>query len=61
LVLTVIDTGLGMQAQVGYGSGLASIRARLALLYREHASLSLKAASPRGVVATIKLLMDGLG
>jgi signal transduction histidine kinase len=57
LVLTVIDTGLGMQAQVGYGSGLANIRARLALLYRERASLSLEAASPRGVAAKIKLPM----
>ena len=61
LVLTVIDTGLGMQAQVGYGSGLANIRARLALLYKERASLSLKAASPRGVVAAIKLPVDGPG
>ena len=58
LVLTVIDTGLGMRAQVGYGSGLANIRARLALLYRERASFSLEAASPRGVAATIKLPMD---
>ena len=58
LVLTVIDTGLGMQAQVGYGSGLANIRARLALLYRERASLSLEAASPRGVAAKIRLPMD---
>ena len=58
LVLTVIDTGLGMQAQVGYGSGLANIRARLALLYRERASFSLEPASPRGVAAIIKLPMD---
>lgn len=58
LFLTVIDSGLGMQAQAGYGSGLANVRARLALLYRERASLFLESASPRGVVATIQIPLD---
>ncbi len=58
LTLKVIDSGLGMQAQVGYGSGLANVRARLALLYNGRASLSLEPASPHGVVATIQIPLD---
>ncbi|HVO49072.1 MAG TPA: histidine kinase [Steroidobacteraceae bacterium] len=60
LILTVIDDGLGMQAQSGYGSGLASIRARLALHYKERASLSLESATPCGVMATIKIPLDAM-
>jgi Histidine kinase len=58
LTLKVVDSGQGMQAQLGYGSGLANIRTRLELLYRERASLSLEPRSPRGVAATIKLPVD---
>lgn len=55
LVLRVADSGVGMRVAAGTGSGLANIRARLALQYSQRASFSLEAASPRGVVATIKI------
>jgi len=55
LVLTVADTGRGFSAESGSGVGLANIRARLAALYGERATLRLQANSPRGVVATITL------
>jgi LytS/YehU family sensor histidine kinase len=58
LALKVTDSGLGMQAQVGYGSGLANIRARLRLIYKGRASFSLDPVSPRGVVATIRIPLD---
>jgi LytS/YehU family sensor histidine kinase len=58
LILSVIDSGVGMRVAEGSGSGLANIRARLALQYRQHASFSLEAASPHGVVATIKIPLD---
>jgi len=55
LVLTVADTGRGLSAESGSGVGLANIRARLAALYGERATLRLQTNSPRGVVATITL------
>ncbi|HET9389063.1 MAG TPA: histidine kinase [Steroidobacteraceae bacterium] len=58
LTLRVIDSGLGMKAQAGSGSGLANVRARLALRYGGRASLSLESASPRGVAATIRIPLD---
>jgi signal transduction histidine kinase len=58
LTLKVVDSGLGMQAQVGYGSGLANIRARLELAYKGRASFSLEPLSPRGVVATIRIPLE---
>jgi hypothetical protein len=58
LILRVIDDGRGLQAQVGYGSGLANVNARLALIYRDRASFSLEPGRPRGVIASIKIPMD---
>lgn len=58
LILKVIDSGLGMQAHAGGGFGLANVRTRLALRYKERASLSLESASPHGVVATLKIPLD---
>jgi sensor histidine kinase YesM len=55
LRLTVADNGRGFTATSGSGVGLANIRARLAALYGERASLRLEANSPRGVVATVAL------
>jgi sensor histidine kinase YesM len=55
LALTVADTGRGLSAASGSGVGLANIRARLATLYGERASLRLEGNSPRGVVAIITL------
>jgi LytS/YehU family sensor histidine kinase len=55
LQVQVSDDGCGFQASSGSGTGLANIRARLALLYGDAARLSLAANTPRGVVATITL------
>ena len=55
LALTVADTGLGFgkAATAGTGTGLANIRERLALLYGQHAQLTLTENQPSGTVATI--------
>ena len=55
LTLSVADTGRGFVAESGTGVGLANIRARLAALYGNRASLKLEGNAPRGVVATIVL------
>ena len=55
LVLRVADSGRGMQSQHGQGSGLANARLRLMMRYGDEASLSLTAAEPRGVVATVRI------
>ena len=55
LALTVADTGRGLAEGSGSGVGLANIRARLATLYGERATLRLEGNSPRGVVAVITL------
>jgi hypothetical protein len=57
LTLRVADTGAGMRAEQGHGSGLANVRSRLKLLYRHRATLSLAPGEPRGVVATIQIPM----
>ncbi len=56
--IEVRDTGAGFTASGGSGVGLANTRSRLAALYGARASLSLAAASPRGVVATVRLPLD---
>jgi hypothetical protein len=55
LVIDIADNGAGFAASGGSGVGLANTRSRLAALYGAAASLSLKMASPRGVVATVRL------
>jgi signal transduction histidine kinase len=55
LVLQVSDTGGGLVAGAGGGSGLANIRARLKAMYGATAGLSLRLNDPRGVVAEIDL------
>ena len=57
LVLRVADTGRGMTAQEGHGTGLANIRLRLTMLYGQQAMLSLARAESRGVIATISIPM----
>ena len=57
LRLSVADTGRGLIADSGSGVGLANVRARLAALYGEGATLRLEANVPRGVVAIISLPM----
>lgn len=53
LLLQVADTGRGLVAGSGGGTGLANIRARLRAMYGASASLSLRLNQPRGVVAQI--------
>jgi signal transduction histidine kinase len=55
LVLRVADTGRGLVAGSGGGTGLANIRARLKAMYGAGAGLSLRLNEPRGVVAEIRL------
>jgi signal transduction histidine kinase len=63
LALTVLDDGVGFDAgpangQVGSGLGLSNIRARLAQLYGERASLALRARAEGGVAATLLLPLE---
>ena len=53
LVLSVADTGRGMVATSGGGTGLANLRARLKAAHGPEASLSLRVNEPQGVVATL--------
>ncbi len=55
LLLRVADTGCGMVAGSGGGTGLANIRTRLKAMYGPEASLTLQHNRPRGVVAEIDL------
>jgi sensor histidine kinase YesM len=59
LVLTVRDTGLGLQAPASHGTrlGLENIRERLHALYGPGASLVLADGAPCGTVATLILPM----
>jgi LytS/YehU family sensor histidine kinase len=49
----IADTGAGLRQSSGSGAGLANLRARLAALYGETASLAIEANAPRGIRATI--------
>ena len=51
--IVVSDTGQGFQSNLGSGIGLANVRARLAILYADAASLSLSQQTPRGVIAAV--------
>lgn len=55
LRLEVADTGAGMGASSGSGTGLATLRARLASAYGPAARLSLHLNQPRGLVARVQL------
>ena len=57
LVLTVRDTGLGLNAPASHGTGLglANIRERLQALYGPGASLTLADNAPCGTVATLTI------
>jgi len=55
LRLQVRDNGQGFRASSGAGTGLANIRARLALLHAEAATLSLTENPERGVTSTLLL------
>jgi len=53
LKVEVADTGAGLRQTSGSGAGLANLRARLAALYGQTASLHIAANAPRGIRATI--------
>jgi signal transduction histidine kinase len=55
LKLQVRDDGRGFRDSSGAGTGLANIRARLALLHAEAATLSLTENAERGVTSTLVL------
>src|SRR5690606_27486519 len=59
LHIEVADTGAGFRASSGSGVGLANIRSRLAALYGPRGALTLGAGAPRGVVAALRLPLDG--
>jgi hypothetical protein len=53
LKVELADTGAGLRQSSGTGTGLANLRARLAALYGDGASLAIEANTPRGIRATI--------
>ena len=53
LKVGVADTGAGLRASGGSGTGIANLRARLAALYGGEGGLTLEANAPRGIRATI--------
>jgi LytS/YehU family sensor histidine kinase len=53
LRLEVADNGQGISVAEGHGTGLANVRARLAMLYGGRAALELEHGRPRGFVASI--------
>jgi sensor histidine kinase YesM len=53
--LEVADNGQGLSVTEGHGTGLANVRARLAMLYGDRAALELEHGRPRGFVASIVL------
>jgi len=60
LHLEVADNGRGLATAEGHGTGLANVRARLAILYGARAALELRPGRPRGFVANVSLpLLDG--
>ena len=55
-VVRVADTGAGLrQTTAGLGSGLATLRERLRLVFGDEARLEMRANTPRGTVAEIVL------
>lgn len=60
LHLEVADNGRGLATAEGHGTGLANVRARLAILYGRRAALDVGPGRPRGFVASVSLpLPDG--
>jgi signal transduction histidine kinase len=59
--MTVVDTGVGLAPHVrAGGTGLATLRRRLQLLYGEAARLELSGNTPRGVLAEIEIPAVGV-
>jgi hypothetical protein len=60
LVLSVIDTGVGLDPSSPEGIGLGNVRARLASLYGARGRLALYRNQPQGVVAELTMPLEGL-
>jgi signal transduction histidine kinase len=58
LCLEVADTGAGMGASNGGGTGLTTLRARLLAAYGARAALSLHMNEPQGLIARIRLPLE---
>jgi len=58
MAVEVRDNGRGFAASGGSGVGLANTRARLAALFGARAALELEGATPRGVVARVRLPLE---
>lgn len=62
LTIDVVDNGLGLSSSStsgGHGVGLSNIRQRIAMLFDDQASLSIKEQAAGGVVAQLKLPLSG--
>jgi two-component sensor histidine kinase len=55
LLLAVADTGRGLGDEVGHGTGLVNLQARLKARYGPQATLALRVNEPRGVIAEVAL------
>ena len=55
LLIDVRDNGAGFSSTGGSGVGLANTRARLAALFGSRAALALSSATPRGVLASVRM------
>jgi LytS/YehU family sensor histidine kinase len=60
LRLSVMDTGVGLDASSPEGIGLANVRGRLESLYGGNASLAIHVHEPHGVVAEITMPLQGV-
>jgi LytS/YehU family sensor histidine kinase len=58
LTVEVADTGAGLRQSDGTGAGLANLRARLAALYGDSATLDIRANAPRGIRASIAVPVE---
>ncbi len=62
LVIDVVDNGLGLSSTSssgGHGVGLSNIRQRIAMLFDEQATLSIKEQATGGVSAQLRLPLSG--
>jgi hypothetical protein len=58
LQVAIADTGRGFVQSSGGGTGLANIRARLAALFGDQATLSFAQNAPQGITATIEIPLE---
>lgn len=61
LNVRVADTGVGLTASAGSGTGLANLRVRLRSLYGDAGALQVTANEPRGFAATLRVPSARIG